>query len=155
MKTLSELEADLAKLQAEIEEIKNPKGRYVPKNFDRVFCVTSIEPEPYFYDDDNPHSKQLADLGLLVPTIEEYHRVVAKMKAREKLLRCEGAREGVRIGEDNYFIRRTDNNNYDLFWSNNIYGAYQAYFDTKEQAKAALDSMTKEELDALFPVVGV
>lgn len=154
MKTLAELEADLAKLQAEIEELKKPKGSYVPKNGDKVYCVTSIKPEHYVYNENNHHYKHLADLGLLVPTIEEYNKVVAEMKARTKLLRCEGARRGFKFGESNFYFERS-NNEFDLSFSQVFHIGSPAYFGTKEQSKAALDTLTKEELDALFPVVGV
>lgn len=151
MKTLAELEADLAKLQAEIAERKKPKGRYVPKDGDKVYSVSMSKPEVLIYDEYNPHHKHLANLGLLVPTIEEYNRVVAKMKAQTKLLRCEGVREGFKFGEGNWYFERSENK-FDLSFSQVYHIGSKAYFDTEKQTKAAFSSLTKEELDALFPV---
>lgn len=126
-------------------EPKKPKTIYDIKKDDPYFILTldgAIVKEEWY---DWGSEKDYRSMGFAFLTEEEAEKRKKMLLIEEELIRLGGRRE-FRAGRDNYNLGLCATNKSIIYGTSSTYMGYGVYFDTREQAKEAVEQIGKQRL---------
>jgi len=131
-------------------KVLEEKGPWKPKNCDRYFhlCGNGDLEETYWFGWDSEDRR--AELGNVFQTLEEAKRMVHRLKARKKFLDAGGheGMDGLVFG-DRYHVYPQRGDKILMSAKERNVTAFDIWFETEADCNRAIDSLTKDEVEAL------
>lgn len=126
-------------------EPKKPKTIYDIEKGDSYFVLTCNGNIVKQVWDDYESEKACRSIGSAFLTEEEAEKRKKMLLIEEELIRLGGRRE-FRAGRDNYNLGLCATNKSIIYGTSSTYMGYGVYFDTREQAKEAVEQIGKQRL---------
>lgn len=124
---------------------KKPKTIYDIKKGDPYFILTL---DGYIFKDewyDWRSEKAMRSMGFVFLTEEEAEKRKKMLMIEEELIRLGGRRE-FKAGNDNYNLGLCATNKSIIYGTSSTYMGYGVYFDTREQAKEAVEKIGEQRI---------